>query len=104
MSDVYFCEQWFRGSNYPADFLSEEQARELHEEGKPYTALLGDVHRPYYFLEFSAYRSVCVEFLDRSLRSFRDYSFQEKRPSEFFLSQATLRRFVEGATDPSAGD
>ena len=39
-----------------------------HAKGKLYTALLGDELRPWCFLEFTAYRSIGVEFLDQSLR------------------------------------
>jgi hypothetical protein len=81
-----------------------EQARKHYEKSKLYTALVGDPVRPRCFLEFSAFRSVCAEFLDDTLRSVRDYSFQEKRPNEFFISVATLRQFAEGATEPHWGD
>jgi hypothetical protein len=84
--------------------LTESQARKRHEKSKLYTALVGDPVRPRCFLEFSAFRSVCVEFLDAWLRSVRAYSFQEKRPNEFFLSSATLRQFAAGAMEPHCGD
>lgn len=84
--------------------LTESQARKRHEKSKLYTALVGDPVRPRCFLEFSAFRTVCVEFLDASLRSIRKYSFQEKRPNEFFLSSATLRQFAAGATEPYWSD
>jgi hypothetical protein len=84
--------------------LTEVQARKRHEQGKLYTALLGDLMRPYCFLEFSAYRSVCVEFLDNSLRSIRAHSFQEERASELFLSGVTIRRYDGESQYVSSGD
>jgi hypothetical protein len=101
---VTYCEQWSRHYSYPHTPLTQEQARKRHEKGKLYTALVGDPARPCCFLEFSEFRSVCVEFLDGWLRSIRAYSFQEKRPGDLFLSAATLRQFAAGAANPHWGD
>lgn len=102
--DVHYCVQWFRANKCPTELLTEAQARKRHEDGKLYTALIGEATRPWCFLEFTAFRSVCVEFLDSFLRSYRDYSFQEKRPNEFFLSAATFRKFDDGGDYPTWGD
>ena len=101
---ITYCVQWSRHYSQLHEPLTEAQARKRHADGKLYTAVLGDLEKPQCFLEFSAYRSVCVEFLDDTLRSIRDYSFQEKRPNEFFVSVATLRKFAEGAKEPHWGD
>jgi len=101
---ITYCEQWSRHYSHPHLPLTEQQAAERHQKNKLYTALLGDPGRPRCFLEFSAYRSVCVEFLDASLRSLRDYSFQEKRPNELFLSGATIRQFSGDSPEPNWGD
>ena len=84
--------------------LTEPQAKRSYEKNKLFTALLGDAARPYCFLEFSAYRSVCVEFLDDLLRMYLHYSFQEKRPGEFFVSRATRREFFGDSDLVSKGD
>jgi hypothetical protein len=102
--DVYYCEQWFRAKNRPDEILTATKARRRHEQGKLYTALMGDLMRPYCFLEFSAYRSVCVEFLDESLRSIRAHSFQEQRPDELFLSRVTIRRYEGESRYVNSGD
>lgn len=102
-TDVHYCVQWFRGKNYPADILTPEQARKRHEKGKLYTALLGDPAKPDCFLEFSAYRSVCVEFLDASLRSFRVLSFSEERPNQLFLESVVIRNFDHPSGEESDG-
>jgi hypothetical protein len=94
---VTYCEQWSRHYSHPHKPLTEKQARERHRQGKLYTALLGDP--AHCFLEFSAFRSVCVEFLDEALRSVLLYSFQEKQPNSLFLSEAIIRRYD---ADPQA--
>jgi hypothetical protein len=90
---ISYCTQWSRHNNRPVDALTEAQARRAHEEGKLYTALLGDRQRPSCFLEFTAFRSVGVEFLDGALRTFFDYSFQEMRRDEFFMSMSHRLEF-----------
>jgi hypothetical protein len=74
--------------------LTENQARKRHEKGKLYTAILGDRAKPRCFLEFSAYRSVCVEFLDDALRSYCVFGFSEEQPDQLFLESAVQRRFA----------
>ncbi len=90
---INYCTQWSRHNNRPVDSLTEEQARAAHEEGKLYTVLVGDRLHPYCFLEFTAFRSVGVEFLDTALRTYLDYSFQEKRRNELFISMSRRLEF-----------
>jgi hypothetical protein len=73
--------------------ITEAEARKRHKKDKLYTAVLESADRPYCFLEFSAYRSVCVEFLDASLRTYFHYSFQEMRPHELFISMSRRPEF-----------
>lgn len=97
--DHFYCEQWSRGYKEPRRILSADQARECHDRGKLYTVLLGDLNRPSCFLEFSAYRSVAVEFLDQNLRIYRDYSFQEESPNLLFLSMLRIPEFPNDVDD-----
>ena len=94
-----FCTQWSRGAKRPHQVIGDAEARERHQRGELYTAILYDDRRPYCFLEFSAYRSVCVEFLDLALRTFFHYSFQEMRPNELFISMSRRPEFPN-AVDP----
>jgi hypothetical protein len=89
---------------HPHQEITEAEARARHERVELYTAVLGDPARPYCFLEFSAYRSVCVEFLDGALRSVLEHSFQEKQPGKLFLSMAVVRRYDGDSLDVSSGD
>jgi hypothetical protein len=96
-----YCEQWSRGYKEPRKPLTTEQAKHRHENGKLYTALFGDTSRPKCFLEFSEFRSVAVEFLDPALRTYRDYSFQEKKPGWLFLSVIRIPGFPNDTAEPN---
>lgn len=96
---ISYCTKWSRHNRRPWDMLSEMQARTAHENGKLYTALIGNPLRPDCFLEVTAFRSVCVEFLDAALRTYLSYSFQEKRPNELFISMSRRPQFPN-ETDP----
>src|SRR6476646_5623110 len=102
--DIHYCKQWFRYNKYPTDMLTEEQARKRYDKSKLFTALLGSATHPFCFLEFSAYRSVCVEFLDEHLRTYLVHSFQEKKPSTFFLSTGTRRSYLLSTDQMVRGD
>jgi hypothetical protein len=96
---INYCTQWSRQNHRPHDSLTEDQARSAHEQGKLYTVLVGNPLRPDCFLEITAFRSICVEFLDNALRTYLTYSFQEKRPNELFISMSRRPSFPNN-TDP----
>jgi hypothetical protein len=100
MNNIYYCVQWFRAKKRPTESLTESQARKRHARGQLYTALVGDFNRPSCFLEFSAYRSVAVEFLDQALRRCLDYSFQEEAPNQLFLSSVRIPEFPNEVDEP----
>jgi len=97
MSGVTYCEQWSRHYKERHTLLTEQEAQERHREGKLYTAVLGDAQSPWCFLEFSAFRSVAVEFLDSSLRTYLGYSFQEMAANRFFVSKIRQLKFLNDA-------
>ncbi len=96
---ISYCRQWFRHGKCPTDMLTDTQAQTAHRDGTLYTVLVGDPLRPHCFVEITAFRSIGVEFLDASLRTYLDYSFQEKRPNELFLSMCRKPEFPND-TDP----
>jgi hypothetical protein len=96
---ISFCSQWSRHGNRPRHVFSPDHARAAHAHNKLYTVLIGDPSHPSCFLEFSRFRSVCVEFLDAALRTYFDYSFQELRPGELFISMSRRLQFPNN-TDP----
>lgn len=90
---ITYCVQWSRHYSRLHEPLPEAQARKRHADNKLYTAVLGDPKKPRCFLEFSAYRSVCVEFLDDALRSYLVLSFAEEQPNRLFLESVVVRHF-----------
>jgi hypothetical protein len=97
---ISYCTQWSRHKNRPTDLLTEVQARRDHKKGRLYTVLVGDPLRPRCFLEFTKFRSVTVEFLDSSLRTYFDYAFQEKRPNELFITMSRRPEFPNDVDPP----
>lgn len=97
---ISYCTQWSRLGKHPHQVISEAEARRRHANGELYTAVLYDENRPRCFLEFSGARSVCVEFLDASLRTYFHYSFQEKRPNELFISMSRRPEFANDVDEP----
>ncbi len=97
---ISYCTQWSRQHHRPYDSLTETQARTAHQKGKLYTVLVGDRLRPECFLEITAFRSICVEFLDAALRTYLTYSFQEKRHHEMFISMSRRPQFPNDHDPP----
>lgn len=95
-----FCNQWSRHNRRPHKVITEAEARKRHEQGKLYTAVLENESRPYCFLEFTAFRSVGVEFLDAAGRTYFDYSFQERLPNQFFISMSRRPEFPNDVDEP----
>ena len=84
--------------------LTDAQARKRYDTSKPFTVLLGSATHPHCFLEFSGKRSVSVDFLDQQLRMYLSYSFQEKRPNEFFVSMASTHEYLLDTDQMVRGD
>ena len=97
---ISYCTQWSRQNHRPHDSLTEAQARTAHEKRKLYTVLVGNHLKPDCFLEITAFRSICVEFLDATLRTYLTYSFQEKRPNELFISMSRRPQFPNNLDPP----
>lgn len=98
--ETHYCTQWSRYDKRPWDTITEAEARQAHQQGKLYTALLGSATTPHCFLEFTEFRAVGVEFLDLALRTYFDYSFQEKRPGELFISMSRRPEFPNRVDRP----
>lgn len=92
---VSYGERWTDLGNYIADPFDAEAARERHERGRLYAAILGDPERPWAFLNVRLEVGyVGVHFLDEQLRNDLTYSFRAPdSESELFLNQATVRSY-----------
>lgn len=102
MTEISYCDGWFRARKVAAKPLTAEQARERHTGGKLYTVLVGAPERPSCFVEVVGENGyVGVEFLDEQLREHLAYSFQRTEDSRLFLSVATWRKY-RGESDEVA--
>lgn len=81
---------------------SDDEARRLHEEARPYCVLVGSAGRPTHFIEI-ANDLVGVGFLDEQLREYMTYRFQGVEPGKIFLTMVT-RRVFEGQSDAVANE
>lgn len=97
---VHFCKSWFRAKKKPTEVWTEEKARATYVGRQQYTVLIGDVERPFCFLDV-ADGVVVVGFLDKLLRESLTYMFWEVEPGQLFLATAIHREF-DGDTDKVA--
>ncbi|TAU34913.1 hypothetical protein ELI43_37440 [Rhizobium leguminosarum] len=92
-----FCKAWSHQYKSPIEIWTEEKARECHEKGALYTAVIGAIDRPTCALEIKK-DFVAVTFFDDRLRNYVVYVFSESSPEMLFLERATHREYV-GDTD-----
>jgi hypothetical protein len=95
--DISYSKGWFRAKKRPLEPWDEARARKAHDQREPYAATANAGGAPKIFLEFSG-DYVGVGFLDPRLREDLSYQFQERKPSQLFLTMATYRVF-DGDTD-----
>jgi hypothetical protein len=85
--NVEYCEKWWIGRNKPIHLIDDESARRRHECRQPYAAIIGGSEQPRYVVDVAG-DSVAVIFIDRHLRQYLRYNFQEKQPGRLFLRSA----------------
>jgi hypothetical protein len=92
-----FGKQWFIADKHLTEVWDESRARMAYTNRHLHTAVVGAPERPLAFIEFNG-DYVGVGFLDRLLREYLSYSFQEVEPGRLFLTMATHREF-DGDSD-----
>lgn len=93
---VSYGERWSDLSLRIVDRLDAEAARQRHERGELYAAILGDPEHPWAHLNVRLEVGyVDVTFLDEELREDLSYTFTREPGSEgdLFLEQATWRTY-----------
>lgn len=100
MREYFYCKAWFQAKKQATLPYSDDEARRLHEEGRPYCVLVDSAERPTHFIEVKN-DFVGVGFLDADLREYLTYRFQVVEPGKLFLSMSTRRAF-EGQSDAVA--
>src|SRR6266550_4092128 len=90
--DIHYSDGWFRAKKQPGKLWTPGQAKAAYDRCKLYVAIVGLLEKPSAFIEFNK-DYVGVEFLDKLLRCYLSYSFQELQPGRLFLTMATHRDF-----------
>jgi len=90
--DIHYSDGWFRAKKRPGELWTPEQARDAYSHRKLYAVVAGPLTRPHAFIEFNK-DYVGVGFLDKFLRGYLSYSFEEVEPGRLFLTMATHREF-----------
>ena len=75
-----------------------EKARRHHERRQPYEAVVCEAEHPQYVVSV-ADECVSVFFMDKKLRCYMEYGFQEKQPGILFLTHALFREFADDSAD-----
>ena len=76
---VTYSKGWFRSHRRSVGDLDESTARKLHEKGKLYTVIAGDVDRPLAFIEVRLEVDyVGVSFLDHLKRELTSFQFSAR--------------------------
>jgi len=81
--------------------LSLEKACRRHKYRQAYEAVVCEDHDPRHVVSV-ANDCVSVFFMDRKLRCYLEYNFQEKQPDKLFLTHALFREFDEDSAKPLA--
>lgn len=92
---IAYYDGWARLRKEALGALTREEAQQRHNSRQLYTVLVGVPNAPKLFIEVRG-DYVGIGFLDRKLREYLSYAFQERRKGKLFLTMATYREFDEG--------
>jgi hypothetical protein len=95
--EIHYTDGWFRAKKRPGELWSSERAHSSFKQRTLYAAVIGPLKHPTAFMEFNR-DWIGVNFLDRLLRVYLNYSFVEVEPGRMFLTMSTYREF-EGLSD-----
>lgn len=95
--DIHYSDGWFRAKKRPGELWTPARAKAAFDRRELHAAIIGPLTSPRAFIEFNK-DYVGVGFLDKNLREYLDYSFQEVEPGRLFLTMATHREF-QGDSD-----
>jgi hypothetical protein len=95
--------KWFRPKKRLTEVWDEARARKAHEDRQLYVAVVGEITSPTCFVEINN-NYIGVGFLDRLLREYLSYTFDEVEPGRLFLKAATHREFDGDCDKVSRGE
>jgi len=97
---IHYFRGWFRARKRGTDPLDEAAALKAYKDRELYTVVLGELRKPSCYLELKG-DYIGVGFLDKLLREYQSYQFQELQPGRVFLTQAVYREY-EGQAEKVA--
>lgn len=101
MSAVTYCTGWNSIFKEPAEILTTDKARQLHEERKPYSAIVENESSSA-VVEMCFFQAYChVLFLDEQKRVANRYSFVETADGRLFLEEAAVNYYANNGDRPA---
>lgn len=101
MSTVTYCTGWNSIFKEPAEVLATDKAHELHNQRKPYSALV-ESESGCTVVEMCFFQAYChVVFLDEQKRVANRYSFVETARERLFLEEAAVNYYVGNGDRPA---
>lgn len=99
MSAITYCTGWNSIFKEPAEILNPDRARQLHQERKPYAAIV-DHESGRAIVEMCFFQAYChVLFLDEEERVATRYSFVELTGGRLFLEEAAVHYYANDSDD-----
>lgn len=100
---IGYCYEWNDLLAAPRDLYDEATARERHQQGQLYTAILGDLAVPHTLVEVRLEVPwIAVHFLDDQLRRQVMYAFGSVEGGRLFLEQYRRIEFSNDGTKAAA--
>lgn len=103
MSAVTYCTGWNRILKAPAEILTADKARQLHQEQKPYSAIV-ETEAGLAVVEMCFFQIYChVLFLDEQKRVATRYSFVTT-DGRLFVEEAAVHYYAGDGDRPTQGE
>jgi len=104
MSAVTYCTGWNRVAKAPAEVLTTDKARQLHQERKAYSAIVEN-EDGLAVVEMCFFQIYChVLFLDEQKRVANRYSFVEVADGRLFLEETAVHYYAGDGDRPTHGE
>jgi len=100
--EVSYCDRWHRYLKEIIHQIEVDEARALHDSGKPYTVILGESRSPFCFIEINL-GCYGVSFLDEQKREYLMYTFEDTHDGRLFLKEAIWREFIGRSDEVKKG-
>jgi hypothetical protein len=101
---AYYCSKWSGHRKQPIEMWDEARARNAHDKGKRYTALIGSPVQPICAVEVVPETDfIGVYFFDPYLRIYLRHIFLRQPDGKLFLSEVISRKFIEEFDTISGG-